>query len=1422
MTEEIVWSALGKYLSGKLSLKQGVIVPKLGTFTFIHKNGETPTFIPSLELGTGSSARPRSATKSLLTRLNYSELASIANLTETQVKSSLESAVQNTIASIKSGALQSKEVPLVGTLLIKNNQLSIDFYLPKKRVSYSEQDFPVTQLDLTKLLKENKAKFTLMCQSKDPTGQNSVPIEDFKSILKGLTAEEITDQSISQFLNQSKAKTGSVVRYKDILRTLDPKTIAKSRSAGTIFTDFTANYNKASVMPFAKEIWKHKVNVMEESKTKGMRPGVPIAPTQLLSVLRKAGLALNIHQLKALLREIGMYSASPVQLLKGIQSLFLPQEEVSVFSDILSSKSSVAPSNFKDQNIEKIKSALKDYNRSEVYTRAKRGPELLVDDFVDYMVNLTSGKVKQVEARQAFLKASGQKQVIDEKKFVNAFRESESFREVVHRCTKKLKDWLTAKQTTTEEGFSQIVKNFGSGGALSREQFRKAMSEFGMGWTDSDMLFRALDSKQDNQVDISEWCNLIYQETGPIQSFRDTILKHGLQPEDLIVKLNTPGSSHIEVGDLAQKLSRIDPSLGPKTAVSLATAAAGTKGYVNLRDLIDKLSYSPGSYKVDWKSYTLEVVRKNLGNRIPQLRCMFEDCDSASKGQVTVFEFQDCLHKAEVGLNEKEIQRLATCLKTQTDTVNYYEFLESLEKTQTKESFHSVVNRIKAFIKQNKITTAELLNKLGQEVDLDKFADFLNTKIIKQASKATLLEIAQKFDINRDGQIDINDLSICLRNTESASWSHYSKDKVKSIIQDVKAALVEKRISYSEAFKNIDKNANGLVSLNEFSEGLKGIIELSEPMKGEIFRVMDKHKIGLVDYPNFLRVVKDTQLESTESTDSWNWESGVLNSVKTWIAKEDLTVEDAFRAFDRNFDGVLSLNDLQKALVEVLEVKNATPTKVERLYKLMDTYKRNSVHLADFKVLFEEKRSPEWKSAAKQQIGLFLCRKYTSTATSFEQVSKFSDKVTFEHFQQWVDANQALRGFNLTRDLYQQLFAYLDPHRKGYLSMKDWETAFGKFNYSLQSFQEIKDAIRSNFCDINAAFQFFLSYHKQSPPNKIGKKDFVEAVQALIPKRFSQSDIKQVWSSFSKPFLGFHDFRAEFGQGKFMSTFSHSSRSTGLSSGFSSEEPLKKLQALIRASPYSLEDVFKQMDTDSSGVISAIEFRKAIRKLGLGLTAKDIDALLSRIDTNNDGQIDWQEFSKRFKTSNTEKQVKAAAQSKLNKLRELMTAFMLSPKDAFKQFDSERLGFLRFQNFSDLLKKLSELNKEPLPSFSVLKDLFDIIDIRKDGVLDMREWLNTFKEAKQTSWEDSRQFEDICKSISKNRKLLQLSLDGVAQSGKVDFSQAKEVIGGILKERLTQPQWTKLLQPATQDGRVDYRFLLEVYKDRASSLHPKP
>jgi len=159
-----------------------------------------------------------------------------------------------------------------------------------------------------------------------------------------------------------------------------------------------------------------------------------------------------------------------------------------------------------------------------------------------------------------------------------------------------------------------------------------------------------------------------------------------------------------------------------------------------------------------------------------------------------------------------------------------------------------------------------------------------------------------------------------------------------------------------------------------------------------------------------------------------------------------------------------------------------------------------------------------------------------------------------------------------------------------------------------------------------------------------------------------------------------------------------------------------------------------------------------LRKLNLGLTAREIDKIMLRIDTNQDGKIDYKEFSAKFKNSELDVRLKERAKDKMASLKEMMILHMTSPNDAFKFFDESKLGKLSYQEFCKLVIKVHELAGEKTPAYPVIKDLFDTIDVRKDGILDVYEWQQTFgnvlegnqklsiKPTPLSQWENSREY----------------------------------------------------------------------------------
>lgn len=80
----------------------------------------------------------------------------------------------------------------------------------------------------------------------------------------------------------------------------------------------------------------------------------------------------------------------------------------------------------------------------------------------------------------------------------------------------------------------------------------------------------------------------------------------------------------------------------------------------------------------------------------------------------------------------------------------------------------------------------------------------------------------------------------------------------------------------------------------------------------------------------------------------------------------------------------------------------------------------------------------DWKLAAIQQIGLTISSTYPSLQASFQDASQNGGKVNLELFVAFIEKKNALQGFNLSKPLLMLLFAELDPHKKTFLSQRDW------------------------------------------------------------------------------------------------------------------------------------------------------------------------------------------------------------------------------------------------------------------------------------------------------------------------------------------------------------------------------------------------
>ncbi|KAL4491412.1 hypothetical protein ABPG72_008068 [Tetrahymena utriculariae] len=483
-------------------------------------------------------------------------------------------------------------------------------------------------------------------------------------------------------------------------------------------------------------------------------------------------------------------------------------------------------------------------------------------------------------------------------------------------------------------------------------------------------------------------------------------------------------------------------------------------------------------------------------------------------------------------------------------------------------------------IKQNPMQTIDYLpacqydkKKIEKQSSNPSNSTFINNYTYQFTTNSTLKQ-------NEDGQLLINNSLPCFPTNPLA------EEMINLILRDLRKNIRDKKISFKQLFDLLDTDKNGMISCSEFMDGLDKFILLSQPVKDGFFAYMDQLHIGMIDINNFLKVLEKSVIENAQdqvTEDNWNWQNLMVQKIFEWYSKGHFTSEEeAFRVIDFEYKGYIDAQDFKKFLRDVLKIKEneLTVARVNRLFKIIDFYKSGRIGIIDFIKFIKQqqelqqaiqnakffnkqdiqsiKRSNstqnqrnlssssgkqsdsqqieilnfDWKKSVQQQLGLYVSKHYPSIQANFENVSQYMKKITFDQFLSWIEKSNSLQGFDLTNTLLQELFAYLDPHKKGFLTESDWINQFGHINWKKQMIEELRNLIQLHFSkksQVKEAFEFFLSRNDNPDSQKlIYLSGFYKGINYLYPKRFTFDEISQVWDSeinqFSQQGMDFNKF----------------------------------------------------------------------------------------------------------------------------------------------------------------------------------------------------------------------------------------------------------------------------------------------------------
>ena len=767
------------------------------------------------------------------------------------------------------------------------------------------------------------------------------------------------------------------------------------------------------------------------------------------------------------------------------------------------------------------------------------------------------------------------------------------------------------------------------------------------------------------------------------------------------------------------------------------------------------------------------------------------------------------------------------------------------------EQFKSIVREIKINMKKKNITEVGLFRKLDEDNDgfISNHEFNKNISSVVELSPAIKDKVFNYLDFYHNGLVDLETFLLRFKEFRSNEVIIQNNNKIENVIlkEFTNWILQNKYLSDSELFEIIDKDSDGIISLEDLKAFIIEYLHISEIEFNEfklervmqILSITKNKNIGLVDIKEFMNKVK----------------SNKINSVYV---------------------------DLTETLKE--------------------TTNQN---------LFRGKKNVDWINQIIERFGMFISEKYDNIESFYNKFSdKETGKFKYENFIKFYqDHYECFQGFNLTKDELLAVFTSLDSQKKNFLNLDDFKQKLNIFDFYKKMQFNIKQFLIQNFPTSIDAFRFFLpsdinktnsfsktftSSFSSTTSNSfrkdfLTKKEFFDGINYLFPNKYPTETILKylkkyfnieendntspksniTFSQFSFIYFGNVIPNKELYSKKNKDKFTriNNSRSTITARAYSARpitaniysddpsgdhpidhldhpfeltfhsklstpfdyDPLEKLKRNIVACHTTnyLSIVKNQVKLHPNGICNEFEFRNLLKKLGLGLTTIEIEDIIRKCGRTWNGLVNLNEFYK-FITS-PDKLINKATNNitlALAEIKQLLYKFYSNPKLAFTFSDSAGSNLMDFDKYKSIITELYRREGKNIPNFTIMKNTFDCIDIKKDGIIDMGEWTNVFgsisgkldainshnlnynkKKLNQLNalkkWETSNNVIKIYKDIAKNRKLIWDRIKNFSisqQNGMVHEDNLIKVLKYIFPGyNLSNTQWKMIVEIGDKD-----------------------
>ena len=553
-------------------------------------------------------------------------------------------------------------------------------------------------------------------------------------------------------------------------------------------------------------------------------------------------------------------------------------------------------------------------------------------------------------------------------------------------------------------------------------------------------------------------------------------------------------------------------------------------------------------------------------------------------------------------------------------------------------------------------------------------------------------------------------------------------DKMKEFIKK------NKTLSDNEIFQVLDKDCDGLISLKDFKNFVVNNLNLYENSfdRPKLERVMmslslsKNLQIGLNDIKNFIEkcnenenhmnlkdIVKLTTNQNlSDLKKNVEWTNDIIERFNMFISENYDNIEQFFNENTEKGSNKFKFSDFIKFHEKNYELFNngfnLTKDELLSIFTSLDSHKKNFLNLSDIK--------------NKLQIFNFYSKMHTDIKNFLK-----------DNFNNGVDAFKFF--ISKKNNLKNNEPNYLEPEEELKLSI---------------TIKEVFDAFKiffPNKYEINTIFKYLNKYFNITIPSNNNKNDLVnkkesisfsefnyvyfdkvEKDQAFIDKRENKTILKTNRLEIEKKMK--QKMNRKNTEDNFYYSNLFKKKFKTLSTPYDND-PLLKLKRILESSKYDLNSFFETVSLkcpNENFIINKFQFRHIIRELNLGLTTLEIDQIYQKIDkVSYDGNINLRNFIKLLYNQNPIiKQGKENMEKIMEEIKSLIYKYYSNPIICFQNNDKNHEGKIDFEQFKNIIYDMYSRDQQELPNFTLIKNAFDICDLRKDGIIGINEWCKTF------------------------------------------------------------------------------------------------